>query len=467
MVVTRDGELGRQLRKLQRYSRQMQHVSTSGNRLVQPEDSKGYTPGEKLGYSLEVQIAAAGAAAKIVGVKAPKAFESSDSLDPNKAAEAEVVALASAQGNKNKYAESLQRDVLGLNWKLLISAHSVRMHLTDLLQRRLASYLPASSSFPEGDAQQSQREWSALRCRCAILKGQHQVSYRGYSSATTLLRFLAEENRSGIKMVMKLPPATAERFEPPCIASTSGCHGNLLLSFDVRGSVLPPREVLNVPVDIEPGLFTAAPIVESLLTSWDTFGFRVPVKERLESLPAQSEPDAVPTPMFQFPPPPDVFPPGSEAGLALAVCGHAMQALHDVGKRACLMVQWDKGSDSVISRPREDFVRLTLAELDLSEQGRGLWLKNSPGVVHEVLVEEGKAKADTRNALSRRIGALLAGVSNINAHYNTSLQETAFDDLRDSYVQSVNKRFDEEVLTRDAIFNMIGSTEFDDDSLFN
>jgi hypothetical protein len=188
MVVTRDGELGRQFKKLQRSATHTQQFITSANSGLQSEDFKLEAPGEQLGLSLDFQIAAVVAVAKTLGVKPPKPFEPNDSQDPNKIAEAEVHALDFKEGNKYKSFENLQRDVLGLQWKLLLSAHSLRMYLSDLLQRKLASYLPAMSTIPERDAPQTQQEWSILQCRCAILKGQHQVTYRSYSGATQLLR---------------------------------------------------------------------------------------------------------------------------------------------------------------------------------------------------------------------------------------------------------------------------------------
>jgi hypothetical protein len=79
-------------------------------------------------------------------------------------------------------------NVLTVHWRLLLSSGSVDKWPMDRLQRRLASCLPASTSLVDAEPGAMEQQLQQLRCRCAIAKGSHVVSYKGYGAATALVK---------------------------------------------------------------------------------------------------------------------------------------------------------------------------------------------------------------------------------------------------------------------------------------
>lgn len=81
---------------------------------------------------------------------------------------------------------AIMKSLVKMQGRLLASAPAVRVHLFDVLQRRLASAMPASTTMTsESKLNASVQQ---LKSRLAIAKGRHDVRYIGYPAALDLLR---------------------------------------------------------------------------------------------------------------------------------------------------------------------------------------------------------------------------------------------------------------------------------------
>ena len=81
---------------------------------------------------------------------------------------------------------AIMKSLVKMQGRLLASAPAFRVHLFDVLQRRLASAMPASTTMnSESKLNASVQQ---LKSRLAISKGRHDVRYIGYSAALDLLR---------------------------------------------------------------------------------------------------------------------------------------------------------------------------------------------------------------------------------------------------------------------------------------
>ena len=153
---------------------------------------------------------------------------------------------------------------------LAVPGDSVRPHLPDVLQRKLAKEMPSCTSLSAeaegggggsgkgkgkgggGGAAALQAGVEQLRGRFAVAKGRHVVRYAGYDAALELLKLLADRNEPAVTAVLKLnlpgPGAlacgtdlTVDGPEGVAVAAGERCKGEFLVSFDVRGVMVKPR----------------------------------------------------------------------------------------------------------------------------------------------------------------------------------------------------------------------------------